>query len=564
MKKIYSILLGAVAVLSACHEPEYVSPTAERQGLTSLTAIFTSGPFINQPMAKLSVTDEATDRYVIQVPWFYPTTSDDETTPYMNKVRMQAELQENCFIEPALTILDLTQENYFTYTNAQGAKRKICITGERVKSNACELLAFSLQEPAIAGIVDKANKKISLISADDLSACLGEAEISAHATISPDPSITPLNYNEPIEFTVTAHNGVDKAVYTVKKEVPAKIPSGFNKESVEQLFNFDPVATLGMPNYTTSITPSMAAINSHLIVCLGDGSAPVYLNRITGVKMGNINLGSATAGSITSDEANHMLIVNHAEPGTAVNIYKTSSVTEAPVLFHSFTNDAGLPMGTKMKVIGNIDEDAIITISNEGIDGVTASSKFTSILVRSGAVASVQVMDISATGIAWGSAPVNVATVVAASTDPTDGCFESKYDPSDFCWIKADGTIGAQLPSDLTGWGLNPNCLDSKRFNNVNYVALFVVSHFPHWGMGPQLYLYNVNDKTQLTGSDVASAPCLVLANQNIGWYQQADAGVASGDVLIAPTADGFKFYLYYYDHNSGVIGAYAADCIAQ
>ena len=37
--------------------------------------------------------------------------------------------------------------------------------------------------------------------------------------------------------------------------------------------------------------------------------------------MGNINLGSATAGSITSDEANHMLIVNHAEPGTAVNIY---------------------------------------------------------------------------------------------------------------------------------------------------------------------------------------------------------------------------------------------------
>lgn len=28
MKKIYSLLLGAVAVLSACHEPEYVSPTA--------------------------------------------------------------------------------------------------------------------------------------------------------------------------------------------------------------------------------------------------------------------------------------------------------------------------------------------------------------------------------------------------------------------------------------------------------------------------------------------------------------------------------------------------------
>ena len=72
MKKIYSLLLGAVAVLSACHEPEYVSPTAERQGLTSLTAIFTSGPFINQTMAKLSVTDESTTVMSFKYPGFIP------------------------------------------------------------------------------------------------------------------------------------------------------------------------------------------------------------------------------------------------------------------------------------------------------------------------------------------------------------------------------------------------------------------------------------------------------------------------------------------------------------
>lgn len=563
-KTVYLLLLGVTALLAACHEPEYVNSTGDRQGFTSLVAIFTSGPFAGQQMAKLELVDGVGENLVIPVPWYYPETSDDETDIYMTKVRVQAELQENCFIEPALAILDLTKENHFTYTDASGIKKKICITGKRVKSDKCELLSFSLLEPAVTGIVDKDNKKVSLISVNDLSACLGEAQVSAHATIAPDPSAVLFDYNKEVEFTVTAQNGIDKKCYTVVKEVPGKISSGFNQGSVELLFNFDPVATLEMPAYTVSIAPSMAAVQGHLVVCPGDRSVPVYLNRMTGVKMGNIKLGNAVAGSVTNDEAEHMLIVNHAEAGAAVNIYKTSSVVEDPVLFCSFMNDTGLPMGAKMKVIGNIDEDALVIISHEGVSGVTESSEFTSILVRGGEVQEIKIVDIASAGISWGSAPVDVATVVAASIDPVDGWFESKYSPSMFNWVKGDGTIGVSLPSDLTGWGLNPNCLDSKRFNNVNYVALFAVSHFPAWGMGPQLFLYDVNDKSRLVGNDVGSVPALVLSNQNIEWYQRADAAVASGDVVMAPTADGFKLYIYYYDHNSGVIGGYVADCIAK
>ena len=54
------------------------------------------------------------------------------------------------------------------------------------------------------------------------------------------------------------------------------------------------------------------------------------------------------------------------------------------------------------------------------------------------------------------------------------------------------------------------------------------------------------------------------MKNNAIDWYQTADAGIASGDVVIAPSANGFKMYVYYYDHNSGVIGGYATDCIAD
>ena len=565
MKKIYILLVGAMALFSACHDPEYVLPTADHQGFTSLTAIFTSGPFVGQEMAKLNISEnETSDRYIIQVPWYYPETSDNETAQYMTNVRVRAELQPNCTIEPGLGILDLTQDNYFTYTNAQGVQREICITGERVKSNKCELVAFNIVEPVIAGVVNKNTRKISLISSDDLSACLAEAQLSPHATISPDPSIDPINYNVPMEFTVTAHNGVDKTVYTVVKEVPDKISKGFNANHTELLFNFDPVSNLGVPNYSVGVGPTIAALDGQLIICYGDGSTPICLNGLNGSKIGEINLGNAIAGSVTNDEAENLLIVNHANAGETVNIYRTASTKDVPTLFHSFTNLSTFPMGSKMKVIGDIDEDAIIVIPNEGISGVSSCNEFTAIQVRNSVIASVESINIANPGIAWGGAPVNTAGIAAADIDRSAGWFESMYDPSYFHWIKADGSIGVKLGSDSSGWGLNPNCIDTKRFNNATYAALFVVSHFPHWGMGPQLYLFNADDPSTISGDNVWDSPALAMKNNAINWYQTADAGAASGDVVIAPSANGFKMYVYYYDHNSGVIGGYATDCIAD
>ena len=564
MKKniLYLLALVMMVATSSCEDPQYVAPTADRQGLTSLTAIFTSGPFVDQEMARLEIGEEMPDRLVIPVPYFFPITSDDETTEYMTKVRVQAALAPNCFIEPALTILDLTQENKFVYTDAAGNKKNIIITGERVKSNACELMSFAINDPAISGIIDKAQKKVSLISADDLSAVLATYEVSAHATISPDPSVEALDYNEPITLRVTAHDGVTFADYLVLKEVPEKIESGFVKESVEQLFNMDPVSNLGLPAFDQMVGPSLAALQGKVVICLGNGSTPIYVNGLTGVKMGEINLGSAVAGSVTNDEAENLLIVNKALGKETVNIYRTKSVTEAPTLYYSFTNPSSFPLGAKMKVIGNIDTEAVIMFTNEGIDGVSSCNEVTVLAVQGGQVVGVEAKAIP--GMAWGSAPVNTATVVAASaTDLNAGCFLSYYPSySQLAWVNADGSVYASVGSDMTGWGLNPNCLDSKRFNNVNYMALFVVSHFPAWGMGPQLYLYNVNDRSKFTGTNVTDLACLELTNQAITWYQTGSYSVASGDVVIAPSADGFKLYIYYYDHNSQVFGAYVADCI--
>ena len=564
MKKINILLAASTLFLAAsCHSPEYVESTAERQNLTSLEAFFTFGPYIDQSMCKLNITDENADRFVIPVPWFFPETSDNETTPYMTKVRVQAAIQPNCKIEPSLTLLDLTKENIFKFTNARGESRNICITGERVKSKACDILVFSLDEPAISGIVDKTKKTVTLVSAEDLSACTATVQVSAHATISPDPS-TPQDYNNGVKFTVTAHDGKTTSEYTVIKTVPEKIDKGFDKSSLETLFNFEPVSMVGLPAYNAAdIYPSMAVTGGKLVFCTGSG-VPVYLNGITGVKEGQINDGGISPSAITNDEAENLILCNHVDGGGEFKIWKATSVKSAPELFHSFTNSTDLPMGYSIKVIGNIDADAVIDITNEGIAGVTSSSKVTRVTVSGGAVTDVTVLDISASGLAWGNAPVNNTDAVAVAPSKDASMFLSYYDPNVLNHVAADGTLKAALPfNNGSSWALDVNNLDSKQFNHATYMSLFVVSHFPHWGCGPALYLYDISDPSALSGN-LNETTSIVLSNPAIEWFQKADAGMAAGDVILAPTKDGFKLYLYYYDQNSGVLGGYSVDCIKR
>ncbi|MGV8829779.1 MAG: DUF5018 domain-containing protein [Breznakibacter sp.] len=562
-KILFLFTLIFAFAISSCEDPEYVVSNAQRQGITSIDAYFTSGQYNNMLAGRLQVTNPDINEFVIPIPYFYPETSDEETTnEQLANMRVKVEIDNNCIIKPGVAILDLIKENKFTFVDNYGKSRQVTIRGERIKSDKCELIAFGVNEPAISGIIDKAAKKVSIISAEDLSAVLCNYELSAHATITPDPATTPVDLNEPCTFTVVAHNGVTKCEYTVVKEVPAKLPSGFDKNSLEQLFNFDPVSMLGLPNFKTSIGPSMAMCGGNLVVCLGDGKTPIYLNRSTGVKLGTINQGSAPNYSVTSDDAENMLLVNKANGGEIVKIYKTSSVNDDPTPFYSFTNPSAFLCGAKMKVNGNINGDALIVLTNAGIDGVSACSEAIIIQVVGGVVIGHQIIDLSSVGQSWGSAPVNTATVVAASTNPADGVFQSNYGASTLNWILGNGSVVGSFNSDLTGWAMNPNCLDAKTFNNTKYMSLFVVSHFPAWGMGPQLFLYDVSSKNNFTGSNVGNLDCLVLKNDAINWYQTASYSVASGDVILAPSKDGYKMYIYYYDHNSGVIGGYSVDCI--
>lgn len=559
MKKIYYLLMvSALALFSSCQEPEYIEPTAERQGITSLTAYFTTGKYVDQALARLDVADETTENYVIEIPWFFPEETEDPTTIYMSNLRVRAELAPNCKIEPPLTVLDLNQENHFTFTNNRGESRPITITGKRTKSRKCNLMTFALTKPyRIDGFINDDTQEIYIFTTDEIDGFSAEATACAHATVQTDLSVKK-NYNNEQEVTVVAQDGTTTCTYKIVKKYPTKIPYGFREKSARQLFNFEPVSRLGFPEYTEVVNPSLASIGGNLIVSLGNGSAPVYLDGLTGVKLGEINLGSSVAASVTNDEGGNLLITSHAEPTETVNIYRTKSVTEAPTLFHSFENATDVPVGYHVKVHGNIDTDAVIILTHEGVAGVTETSKYTRIVVKAGAVESTETIDLAGLGLSWGAAPTNAAKVVPASANPADGVLLCYYSYNTLTYVNGNGAVAASWPvldSSVSG-NYNTNVMDAKTYNNAKYAVHLVSSHFPMWGCGPQLRVFDVSTPTSIKDGKP------VIANDAIEWFQTAASGCAAADVIMAPSVDGFKVYIYYFDHNAGVIGGYVADSI--
>jgi len=578
MKKILAICLCAMATM-ACHKVQFIESNADRQGLTSISAVISSGEYADKVLSKLTV-DETTyesGNFVLEIPYFYPETSEDGTLKYMSALRVQAELQPNFRIEPALGLLDLTEPRQFKFINPKGESRDITISAKRVKPSACDLLSFLVEDYMVSGIIYQSDTTLMIPYLNDLSSVKVSGQVSSHATISKISGQkyvagNKYNLNTGATVTVLAGNGTSYKTYKVVQDIPKLLDYGMNVKSISPLFNIDPVTMCGFPPYTQLSYVSLAGLGSNIVVCLGSG-IPYYLNCFTGQKLGQINLGSATADAITSDDAGNMLIVNYAESGQTVNIYTTTSVTDAPILYHTFDNPSLFPIGHRVKVLGDITKDALIVFTCEGIAGVSVTATSVWMKVTDGVVGTAQVKDfaniITANGSplsGWGSAPVHTATVIPASLDPTvDGWFldyyegncEATEDSSEELYIlhAVSGNDKDTHMAHIGNWGNNPNCLDIKTFNHARYMTLFVVSHFPEWGIGPQIYLWDVTDPT---------TPTLTVSNKSFEWFQigahDGDNG-ASGDVVLCPTSDGYRTYIYYYDHHAQAIGAYVADC---
>lgn len=552
------LMLALALAFTGCADEENVAPTANREGITSLSAYFTSGTYRDKLAAQLSTTSSETTDYVIPIPYYYPEESDNVPSEDMKAMKVTAKLENNCFLSPGLGVLDLTKKNEFTYTDPYGTRKKITISGQLTHLSKCAIKSFMAEPGDLTGVIDEDSKTISLVTASDLSEMTADVVLDPHATISPDPSV-PHNFNDGFEFTVTADNGVDKSVYKVMKQIPPKIDNGYRAGSEKELFVND-MTTLGVAN-PNSIHPTLACIGNYIVLNLGDGSAPQYFRKATGSKVGTIALGDAKAtGAITSDNAGNMLICNYADNGQTLNIYKTNDVTKAPTKLISYANGLGVGIGARLHVQGDLNSNAVITATPYSC---TNAIRW---IVKDGKAGSPENILMSVPA-AWGGQD-DAAKVVAMDAEGKSGSIVDYYQ-SGACqmYYLSDWKNTTNLVQDNGGnaWGYNTAAVDVRPFNNARYLALFEMGYWPDWGLPGHLYLYDASSPASVTGTTDGSAMLKYAYTipDDFGSVGYASDG-RFADVLVTPSDDGYFLYIFYASNTHLSFGGIQVDCIKK
>ncbi|MCS3327206.1 DUF5018 domain-containing protein [Bacteroides faecis] len=118
-------------------------------------------------------------------------------------MRVTANVDNNVYITPSLLYMDMTQENIITVKDLAGSIQYKVVPEIR-KSNECAITKFNLPDIGLTGIINESTKTISLIALEDVGEVLADVSVSHGAVMSPDPTVTALNYDNEPQITVTA------------------------------------------------------------------------------------------------------------------------------------------------------------------------------------------------------------------------------------------------------------------------------------------------------------------------------------------------------------------------
>ena len=573
--KLLTALVVATMVVS-CQEPYEVPPTTTSIGIHSVSAKFLKGELSTNQLAIFStpVTSLEED-IVIPIPWFFPEDSNNQITD-ITEMRVSAVMDYNCFLEPGLCVLDLTQAHQFKYTDGRGEVYDIVIRGEIRKLPHKQIITFDVVDPSLITIIDEEKKEINISYTDATAPLLGECEVeytlSPHATCSLDGQekvdLTTLK-----EVVVTAHDGSTQS-YAIKtrNSTPQKIKYGYSAGSESELWYLE-MEGIGIPCVETN-NQSLGVLGKYLVVCPGTGDAPICLNKNTGRKEMTMTLsGGVEAGYVCNDDAGNLLISNHTD--ATFCIWRTADVNATPELLLSYDNTTGYPLGGSFKVQGDIKGNALIVAPFWGTEVGGGQNNIIFWHITDGVVSEPTIQAITGfVGPEWGVGYWYFTTNSPIAFTPLgtrieDGLLLSVYDENALYFV--DGTTFAcsQL---LAGYDESkfPNApinrsISAKIFNNARYVALLGTGAWPSWEVNTYIYLYDMTTLLGISGS-IDETPSLMLSAEPDTFYVQGGGeggGVApTGDIILETSADGYYMSLYCIDNNNRLLVAYRVDCI--
>lgn len=554
-KKILSAisLIALLLGMGACQSPEELDPSvaAGRNGINNLVA-----SFVDDDRDENSFESEINhESRVITVvfPYNYPRLSDNVLqVSDLKKMRVRAYVDNNVYISPSLLYLDMTQENTITVKGLNGSVNYKVVPEIR-KSSECSITKFAIPSAGLDGIINEETKKISLIALEDIGEVLADVTVSHGATISPDPKVTALNYDQEVRLTVTAQNGTTQSVYTVVKEIPEKLAAGMRAKSAKILWA-KKLTDLGLT--AKHMTTGIAVLDNHVVLNERGNAQAVYVNAQTGEKEGSIDIssfaGSLTNFYVTADDSDNILFTNLTPGGgSSFTVWRVKGVNGTPEKYIDFP--VASAMGRKLSVIGSLDGDAIITAPYYATAGQFARWQVVGGVLKS------QTPDlVTAQGLgSWG---VNADVIYSDPTNPTSDYFAAYYTtPRNLTWF--DGVTN-EIKSKGREISANwvQNAVDYVVFNKVAYVLSNSVNSFT-WGKDDMIYLFDVSGGSLGTEPLNFGADGLNILGNYGGNALGSQNANGTGDVALRVSPDGYYMYIYFMFTN-GYVGCIRCDCI--
>ena len=514
----------------------------------------------------------------IQFPWYYPIDSDNLLPPsVMTEAKVTAVLANNVVITEPITVMDLTAENHITVIDQVKQSHDYIITGKITKLNLCDILEFTLSEElGLSTVVKDEASAIAILTDGAVGKGMANVVISPHATISPDPRVEEVDFDDPeLVFTVKAHNGKDKRVYSVIKEIPPKRQFGLRPGSGKVVFAKQLYGEVGIP--VADKTTGLAVSGNNLIINT-QGLDPVVLDRYNGQKVGSMALDALTAAEsnyyATSDDDGNIIFFNLTDAeNTDFKMWVSKDVNSAPVEYLSW-NAAGATYGKKVSVSGSLNKNAVIAAPVI----VAGGASFARWTVTGGALDSAEPEIITITDIApwtW-----NIDICYSGDTPDSD-YFCHGYSGIKLSWVSGSNNT-VKAATDAMNVNFVPNAVDVITFNRGTYIATNQVNG-QTWGGADYAWLVEVSNVDNFIGTLDADHNADKVSDKSPAIFWQSDwntygARKISGidgasyiatsnsqnfsDVILAPsTENDYYMYMYFMFCNGYVVGV-QFDCL--
>lgn len=352
--KIISIIQALVLLwgVTSCHSPEELGSDIQREGINSITASFPNDDSSeNSFKGEIDYTNHS---ITFVFPYNYPKLSDNVLpTSALKRVRLSASLANNVSVTPPLLYMDLTQDNYITVKDqTSGTSTEFKVIGEIRKSNECSITKFDIPAIGLLGVINENEKTISLVTIDNVGEQIANIDISHGATCSPNPETEALDYEQEQTIVVTAQNGIDKATYTVKKDIPQKTVAGIRQGSGKLLWSkrLSEISGILLPGKVTGL----AVVDKYVVINERANDRAIYLNSQTGEIAGSMDI-SQFAGDnsnfhATADRGNNILFCSYTPSGGTFTVWKANGVNGKPQKYIEYKTGTNIRFGWKISI----------------------------------------------------------------------------------------------------------------------------------------------------------------------------------------------------------------------